>query len=215
MQHPYLPHGLFVTFEGPEGSGKSTQIGLLDKHLCDLGYEVLVTREPGGTPMGEELRRILMELRDEKVAPESELLLFGASRAQHMCNVILPHLEKGGVVLCDRFADSTTAYQGYARKLNMDFIQRMHELTLYGRWPDLTLLLDISVDESERRTQQRDGDTPVDRFASENRAFHFAVREGFLDLARHNQKRFRVISADLTVDDVAARIREEVSHVLR
>lgn len=215
MQHPYLPRGLFVTFEGPEGCGKTTQIGLLEKHLRDLGYDVLVTREPGGTPMGEELRRILMELRDEQITPESELLLFGASRAQHMHDVILPQLEKGGVVLCDRFADSTTAYQGYARKLSMDFIQRMHELTLYGRWPDLTLLLDISVDESERRTQQRDGERPVDRFAKENRAFHFAVREGFLDLASHNHKRFRVISADMPVAEVAARIREEVAHVLR
>lgn len=215
MRQPYLPHGLFVTFEGPEGSGKTTQIGLLEQYLRELGYDVLVTREPGGTPLGEELRRILMELRDEELAPESELLLFGACRAQHMRKRILPHLEKGGVVLCDRFADSSSAYQGYARKLNMDFIQRMHELTLDGRWPDLTLLLDISVEESEQRTRQRDGETPVDRFAKENRAFHYAVREGFLNLARHNPKRFRVLAADMPAAELAACIRDEVDNVLR
>ena len=198
-----------ITFEGIEGCGKTTQMKMAREVLRNHHLPHLLTEEPGGSPLGRRIRQILLQQSPEEICPEAEILLFCAARAQHVRETILPALRRGEWVLCDRFADSTTAYQGYARKLNMDFIQRMHELTLYGRWPDLTLLLDISVDESERRTQQRDGDTPVDRFASENRAFHFAVREGFLDLARHNQKRFRVISADLPVDDVAARIREE------
>ena len=126
MPKKTIENGLFVTFEGPEGSGKTTQIKMLAERLTEQEYEVVVTREPGGTILGEHIRKLLIEFNEEDIADEAELLLFGASRAQHMRRKILPCLKRGGIVLCDRFVDSTTAYQGYARKLDFGFIQNLH-----------------------------------------------------------------------------------------
>lgn len=206
--------GLFVTLEGPEGAGKTTQIELLSEALTSAGYAVLKTREPGGTPLGEQLRQLLMCRDGAPVAPEAELLLFGASRAQHMRERILPHLEQGGVVLCDRFLDSTTAYQGYARKLDMAFIAAMHDFSVCGRWPNLTFLLDISLEESRRRTRGRDGAAPNDRFEAEDNDFHRLVHAGFHDLARQFPQRFRVIDAERPAAAIAADILAEVRHAL-
>ena len=206
--------GFFVTFEGPEGAGKTTQIELLNEALATAGYDVLKTREPGGTELGEQLRHLLMRRGGAPVTPEAELLLFGAGRAQHMRERILPHLERGGVVLCDRFLDSTTAYQGYARKLNLAFISAMHEFSVAGRWPDLTIFLDICLQESRRRTRRHDGTVPDDRFEFEKDDFHRQVYAGFLELARQNPQRFRVLDGRRPVADIAADILAEVRRAL-
>ena len=137
-----MEKGLFITFEGPDGSGKSTQLRILAEWLKQQGRQVYLTREPGGTLLAEKIRALLLDKGDEPVSPEAELLLFGASRAQHVRRVILPFLENGGIVLCDRFLDSTTAYQGYARGLDMTFINQLHHFCVCGRMPDLTFLLD-------------------------------------------------------------------------
>lgn len=209
--------GFFVTFEGPEGAGKTTQIGRLQEALGRRGYDVRVTREPGGTALGERLRDLLKHFDDpEGVTPEAELLLFGASRAQHLRLVIEPHLDRGGVVLCDRFADSTTVYQGLARGLDPDFIAAMHRFTIGRRWPDLTLVLDLDVEVGHERARQRERLTPgpADRIEAEAKPFHEAVRQGFLTLAAADPKRFRVIAADADPAAVYTRILQEVDRAL-
>ena len=216
MPKKTIENGLFVTFEGPEGSGKTTQIKMLAERLTEQEYEVVVTREPGGTILGEHIRKLLIEFDEEDIADEAELLLFGASRAQHMRRKILPCLKRGGIVLCDRFVDSTTAYQGYARKLDFGFIQNLHAFSLCGRWPDLTFVLDIDVDTSYQRMHKRYANsTPVnDRIEAESRAFHTAVREGFLDIAKKNPGRVKVIDANRLPEIIAADLWWEVYHAI-
>lgn len=211
-----LQGGLFITFEGPEGAGKSTQARLLAETLTERGWRVLLTREPGGTPLGETLRHLLMHHpRGEGVCPESELLLFGASRAQLVRTVIQPELELGGVVICDRFVDSTTAYQGGARGLSGDFIRRMHAFTLGARWPDLTFLLDLGVDEGLGRKELSCGGAGVlDRIEELPRAFHCAVREHFLTLAAADPGRFRLIDAAEGTEAIHRRILEAVDRAI-
>lgn len=209
--------GFFVTFEGPEGAGKTTQIELLNRVLSARGYAVTVTREPGGTRLGERLRELIKHFDDpEGVAPEAELLLFGASRAQHVRLVIGPHLARGGIVLCDRFADSTTVYQGLARGLDPAFIAAMHRFTLGTRWPDLTFVMDLDVDAGFERARQRQlaAPGPADRIEAESRPFHEAVRRGFLELAAREPGRVRVIAAAAAPDVVHARILEELDRAL-
>ena len=204
---------MFITFEGPEGAGKSTQIALLAETLRERGRNVLTTREPGGTPLGEELRQLIKHFGGpDSVAPEAELLMFGASRAQLMRRVILPQLEAGGVVLCDRFADSTTVYQGLARGLDPAFIERLHEFTLGHRWPDLTFLLDVTVDTGFARARARSAGGPVDRIEAESRQFHEAVRQGFLALAARHTERFRVVSGEAPPAVIQRQIQEAVDH---
>ncbi|MBR0458309.1 MAG: dTMP kinase [Victivallales bacterium] len=204
--------GLFITFEGPDGSGKSTQVDLLAEWLQAQGREVLRTREPGGTPLAERVRSLLLERGEEEVSPETELLLFGAARAQHVRRVILPFLERGGVVLCDRFLDSTTAYQGYARHLDLDFVQRLHLFCTAGRLPDLTFLFDISVQEARQRQHKRD-DAP-DRMEAEADQFHTLVRNAFLDIAARDPARVKVLDARLSIPELAALLQKEVQNVL-
>jgi dTMP kinase len=215
LSHSPADNGFFITFEGPEGAGKSTQINLLAEALCGRGMDVLTTREPGGTPLGEELRRLIKHFGGpEAVCDEAELLMFGASRAQIMNHVIRPHLQAGGVVLCDRFADSTTVYQGVARGLDTEFIERLHEFTLGHRWPDLTFLLDVTVDVGFARAHARSAGGPVDRIEAESRQFHEAVRQGFLDLAKRHPERFRVLSGEASPTDTHHAIMEAFDHAL-
>jgi len=204
---------MFITFEGPEGAGKSTQIALLAETLRERGRNVLTTREPGGTPLGEELRQLIKHFGGpDSVAPEAELLMFGASRAQLMRRVILPQLETGGVVLCDRFADSTTVYQGLARGLDPAFIERLHEFTLGHRWPDLTFLLDVTVETGFARARARSAGAPFDRIEAESCQFHEAVRQGFLTLAARHPERFRVVSGEAPSAAIQRQIQEAVDH---
>lgn len=209
--------GFFITLEGPEGAGKTTQIGLLERALSHRGFAVKVTREPGGTHLGERLRELIKHFDGpETVTPEAELLMFGASRAQHVRLLILPHLAAGGVVLCDRFADSTTVYQGIARGLDHTFVEAMHRFSIGSRWPDLTFLLDLDVDTGLERARRRQlaAPGPTDRIEAESRRFHEAVRQGFLQLAQAEPQRFRVIAATAPPETVHAQIMEGLGRAL-
>ena len=211
-----IDSGLFISFEGPEGAGKSTQVKLLKAHLENQGYSVLVTREPGGTPLGEELRALAKHMKAEEApVPVAELLIMGASRAQHVSQVIAPYLAAGGIVICDRFADSTTVYQGMGRGLDMGFVQRLHQLTTAGCWPVMTILLDVSPAIGLKRSRGRDyGDGVKDRFEEESLDFHTKVRDGFLTLAEQEPDRFRVFSTELPKETVHAGVIAAVDALL-
>jgi dTMP kinase len=197
--------GVFITFEGPEGSGKSTHAKALVGRLQQLGIEVVSAREPGGTPMGEAIRGIVKHNAAGSVVwPETEALLFGASRAHLVRSVILPALESGKWVICDRFMDSTTAYQAFARGLDRKKIDSMNALAVGKAVPNMTLLLDLNVRKGFRRIAARK--TRYDRFEMEKISFHEKVRRGYLALARQFPRRFVRIDACGTFDAVDAMI---------
>jgi dTMP kinase len=201
--------GRFITFEGPEGSGKSTQIERLARRLRAAGHRVLLTREPGGTPTGEAIRGILQhDHAGEPICPQAELLLFEASRAQLVQCVIRPALAAGTWVLCDRFVDSTTAYQGYARGFGLKVTLAINAFAVQGCMPDLTILLDAEVRTGFRRLAARNRvqKTTRDRFEREHRDFHERVRRGYLKLAKRWPKRIRVISTMRPIGTVEADI---------
>ncbi len=200
--------GKFITFEGPEGSGKSTQIKRLAEQLEALGIKVLCTREPGGTATGEAIRNILQhDATGELLAERAELLLFTASRAQLMDQVVLPSLERGEWVLCDRFIDSTMAYQGYARGMDIDTLDAINDFAIAGRKPDLTLLLDLDIEQGFQRLEERySAGGSADRFEREARNFHHRVRNGYHTLAEREPERFRVIDAGRAIDEVASNV---------
>ncbi|GMV36398.1 MAG: hypothetical protein AMXMBFR61_09060 [Fimbriimonadales bacterium] len=199
-------HGLFITFEGPEGGGKSTQIERCAEWLTSESYSVLVTREPGGRhALGEGVRNILLE--GEPVVPLAEMFLFLADRAQHVAQVIVPALERGEIVLCDRHADSTTVYQGIARGLGRERAEELNRWATGGLEPDLTILLDIEPRAGLARLSN------LDRLDREALDFHRAVREGFLALAAENP-RYRVIDASQSPDEVASLTRQAIAALL-
>jgi len=203
-------NGIFISFEGSEGCGKSTQIRRLAAFLQTLGREVLILREPGGTPIGETIRHLLKHDKNAAaMTPEAELLLFAASRAQLVREVIRPALEKGIVVLCDRFLDSTTVYQGVARALDSSDVAAINSFAVGELLPDLTLLLDLDAEEGRRRAASRG--EPVDRMEQEDAGFYEAVRRGYLDLAREYPCRITLIDASLDEKGVAALISNKVS----
>jgi len=201
---------MFITFEGPEGSGKSTQIRLLDERLHAGGIRTLLTREPGGTSTGETIRRLLQhDSSDAEMAHRTEVLLFCASRAQLVAQVIQPALEQGTWVLCDRFTDSTLAYQGYGRGFALEELRALNRFATGGLTPDLTLLLDIPVDESFRRIGARPSE--IDRIERTERSFHERLRTGYLELAVAESKRFQVITSARPHEQTSA----EVWHTVR
>lgn len=203
--------GRFLTFEGPEGCGKSTMVARLAVRLRECGKSVVTAREPGGTPTGEAIRAILQhDAAGEAFGAETETLLFESSRA-HLCRqVILPALRSGAWVICDRFADSTTAYQGYGRGLPLDALHALNRFAIGEAVPDLTFLLDLEVEEGFRRIAARGAANGqvLDRMEREDRAFHERVRAGYLELAAAEPVRYRVIRADRAPDDVFTRIWE-------
>lgn len=202
--------GLFITFEGGEGSGKSTQIGMLARRLELAGVPVRCIREPGGTRAGEAIREILLDPDHSGLDSRAELLLYEASRAQLVAEVIEPALEIGEVVLCDRFYDSTTAYQGYARELDLDEVRELNTIATGGLVPDRTLLFDVDpLLGIERATQGG-----ADRLEGEGLAFHERVRHGFLEIANAERERFRVIDASGTLDEVARRVDHALADLL-
>ena len=206
--------GRFITFEGMEGCGKSTQIALLAEALTARGLAVEVSRSPGGTPVAEKIRTLLkVRTKGDELTPEAELLLFGACHAQMTRRLILPVLERGGILLSDRFFDSTTAYQGYARGLDLDLVLRINRFACGELEPDLTLVLDLDPELGIERSRCR-GALETDRFDSEKMKFHHDVRNAFLTLARLDPGRFRVIDASRTPEQVHQQIMEAVDDTL-
>jgi dTMP kinase len=197
--------GLFVTFEGVDGAGKTTQIALLRAALERDGHSVCVTREPGGDALGESVRQLLLY---SDMTPRAELLLFLAARAQNVDQVIRPHLATGGIVLCDRFIDSSLAYQGHARGLGVETVARLNTFAVNGVIPDLTLLLDLPPEIGLARQ------TEHNRMEAQGLEFHRRVREGFLIGAQNNKERFRVLDAQAPVAALHAAIYEHVQGLL-
>jgi dTMP kinase len=201
---------MFITFEGIDGCGKSTQIRLLRQRLRDCGLQVTLTREPGGSDLGVCLRSMLLQQRSVNLTPLSELFLYLADRAQHVAEVIKPALARGEVVLCDRFADSTVAYQGYGRGLPIQLLDSLNQMAAAGCIPDLTLILDLPVETGLQRARARnDGDKQSrseGRFEAESLAFHQRIREGYLLLAALHPKRCVVLQADQDLEKVCEQI---------
>jgi dTMP kinase len=204
--------GIFITFEGPEGSGKSTHILQLARWLRGAGRRVLVTREPGGTALAQTLRKFLLHTKTP-VAPLAELLLYEADRAQHVAEYILPALKRGQWVLCDRFADSTVAYQGYGRGLDLELIHTLNRIASFGRSPDLTILLDVSAERGLRQASAKK--KGMDRLEQAGLAFHQRVRRGFLRLAAGEPRRFRIVQQQRDPLETQQLIRQAVEEFLK
>ena len=198
----------FITFEGPEGSGKSTQAHLLAEDLESKGLNVMLTREPGGEQVSEQIRKILLDGSDNSLTEHTELLLYLAARAQHTERIIHPHLRVGSMVICARYIDSTVAYQGYGSGLDLDLIRRMNAFVTDGLIPDLTFLLDIAVEVGLRRQSQQNR---MERKAVE---YHQKVRQGFLEEARLNPERIVVIDASQDIDSIQQQILRLVAEKL-
>lgn len=197
---------LFITFEGPEGSGKTTQLKLLAEWLRQRGKDVLATREPGGTAISEAIRGILLDPTHTEMQPEAEILLFSAARAQIVAQVIRPHLQGGGIVLCDRYADSTLAYQGYGRGLDLDTLRTITAFATGGLAPDSTIYLDIAIEEGLRRKVPQEWN----RLEAQALAFHQRVREGYLEMAASEPDRWLSVDAFQPIADIQAAIRERI-----
>lgn len=202
---------MFITFEGPDGSGKTTQLRSLADFLCQHNYQVLTTREPGGTTISEQIRSILFDLKNTQMVPRTEILLFQASRAQLVEEVIRPYLATGGIVLCDRYADSTLAYQGYGHQMNLDELKLLIDFATGGLKPDLTLLLDLEIEEGLHRRERGGNWNRLDAYTL---AFHQRVRRGFLELAREEPQRWVTIDAGRPADQVQKAIRQVVTRRL-
>lgn len=198
--------GLFVAFEGGDGAGKSTQSGLLAAWLREQGVEVVQTREPGGTELGRALRELVLHGPDGSVSPRAEALIFAADRAHHVATVVRPALERGAVVLSDRYLDSSVAYQGAARQLGHDEVRALSLWAVMGLLPDLTVLLDVPAAEGRVRR----GDVH-DRLEREADTFHDRVRQGFLDLAQAEPDRYLVLDGTLPPAELATAVRERVA----
>jgi dTMP kinase len=208
-----MPRGIFVSFEGSEGCGKSTQIRLLADRLKSAGREVLLTREPGGTEIGEQLRHLLQFSKaGHAMTPETELLLFTASRAQLVREVIVPALAAGVIVLADRFLDSTTVYQGVARQLDPAEVAAINHFAVGGTLPDLTFVLDLDPAIARERLRHRTAPAGApDRMESQPATFFDAVRAGYLALAQNHPARVRLLDSAGSIEDLAARIWQELA----
>ena len=203
---------MFITLEGPDGSGKSLQMAPLAEYVRSLGYEVLTTREPGGTAIGDQIREVIMRMDNKSMNPRTEILLFCAARAQIVAQVIRPNLEKGVVVISDRYADSTLAYQGYGHGLSLETLRHILDFATGGLKPDLTLLLDVDVEQGLSRRHTGGGEwNRLDDYEME---FHQRVRKGYLELAAAAPERWQRIDAGLTPDEVQAHIRRVVGSKL-
>ncbi|MEO0249573.1 MAG: dTMP kinase [candidate division WOR-3 bacterium] len=202
----------FITFEGPDGSGKTTQAQLLYQYLRERGYPVFLTREPGGTGIGDQIREVLHSLANTEMLPQTEILLYSASRAQLVGQVIRPHLARGEIVLCDRYADSTLAYQGYGHGLDLQILQIITNFATGGLRPDLTFYLDIDVEEGLRRklAAHKAGRAEWNRMDQQELAFHRRVREGYLQMAAAEPERWLVIEATQPAEVAQQVIRAEV-----
>jgi dTMP kinase len=206
-----MKQGFLITFEGPEGCGKSTQIRMLADYLAEKGLPTLFVREPGGTVISEQIRNILLDPERTNFSPRAELLLFEASRAQIVDETIRPALGEGIIVMADRFYDSTTAYQGYGRGFDLDMVHLLNMFATGDLRPDLTLYLDLVVEEGLRRRVTTE---KFDRLDREVREFHQRVREGYLQMAHQEPERWRVIDASQPIEEVFAQVRAETEAFL-
>lgn len=202
----------FISFEGLEGSGKSTQIAKLVKKLKTQGYEVVATREPGGTPIGEKIRKITHDKNNSELTAKTEAYLMSAARAQHVEEVIKPALKQKKIVICDRFLDSSLAYQGYGRKLGVETIEELNRLAVDDLMPDLTVYLDITPEEG---TKRRNGTNKLDRLDLQSKEFYSRVYAGYRQLLQKNRGRFLVLDAEDTPENIATLIWEEVEKKLK
>ena len=200
--------GVFVVFEGVEGSGKTTQSRVLERRIASAGGDVTLVHEPGGTPTAERIRQLLKE--DDQVDPIAELLLFSAARASLVPSVVLPALERGATVVCDRYIYSTLAYQGFGRGLELDTVRELNDLATGGLVPDLVVLLDLAPEQGLDRIAER----PLDRIEREAAEFHRRVREGYLGLARTEANRWLVLDATLPAGDLSEAVWTPVSEML-
>jgi dTMP kinase len=206
---------MFITFEGIEGSGKTTQLKHTYDYLKNRGHQCVMTREPGGTPIGKKIRAILLDRESKMMDPTAELLLYMADRAQHLSEMIRPWLKKGAIVLCDRYADATLVYQGYARGISRELIIGMHQSVLASLTPDLTFLFDLPTEKGLSRAwkQINSGSRKMDetRFEEEKISFHEKIRAGYLDVAKANPERFRIINALNSETQVRSEIIQALS----
>lgn len=203
-----MKKGLFITLEGADGCGKTTQLNLLKEYLTSRGYEIVVTREPGGKGLGEKLREILLNY-DGEVSDRCEAFLYLADRAQNIDTIIKPAINSGKIVLCDRHTDSSVAYQGYGREQNIDNINMLNELAVNGVHPDLTIVFDIDTETSMERVGAE-----KDRLESAGIEFHKRVRNGYLEIAKKNPQRIKVVDASQTIEDVQRDVIKIVEGVL-
>lgn len=205
---------LFITFEGIEGCGKTTQAKLLVEKLHSLNIPVILTREPGGTRIGDQIRKILLHSENTEMTPLAELLLYEASRAQHVHQVILPNLQSGINVICDRFGDASIAYQGVGRELTVPLVQEANRLAIGGLQPDLTILIDVDPETGLSRARSRNlafhFAVEEGRFEEEDIIFHRKVREGYRHLAKETPDRFRIIDGNGRIEDVSQQVQEIV-----
>ncbi|MBE2198546.1 MAG: dTMP kinase [Anaerolinea sp.] len=207
-----MPDAMFITFEGPEGSGKTSQIRLLTAYLQQEGYTVLATREPGGTRIGDQIRACLHDVANREMTAVTEMLLYAASRAQLVRELIQPALADGGIVLCDRFADSTIAYQGYGRDLSLDDLHYITQVATGGLQPHLTILLDIDVERGLARRASNAEE--MNRLDLETTSFHQRVRSGYHQLAANDPARWALVDADRAADVIQAELRAIVHRKL-
>jgi dTMP kinase len=211
-----MPRGIFITLEGIDGAGKSTQARRLVRHLRERGYSVRATREPGGTRVGEQVRSILLASATERLAPLAELALMYAARAQHLEEVVRPALARGEVVVSDRYNDASFAYQGYGRKLGVKIVRAFDRIVCGKTQPDLTIVLDLDPQQSLARAQGRETrrNSRHGRFESQGLQFHERVRAGYLAIARQEPQRVKVVRADRAVEEVQGEIRKLVAALL-
>ena len=193
--------GIFITIEGPEGAGKTTILTMLEKELKQEGYKVLTTREPGGIAIAEEIRHILLNTENNSMDERTEALLYAAARRQHLVEKVLPALQEGHIVLCDRFVDSSLAYQGHARGLGIEEVYRINEFAIADVMPDMTLYYDIAPEEGLTRIHANEN-REINRLDMEDLSFHRKVREGYLKLVEAFPERIRVVDASKTVEAV-------------
>jgi len=205
-------NGVFISFEGIEGTGKSTHVRLLADHLRGLGHTVIQTAEPGGTPISLKIRELLLSLDSRGMDYMTELLLYNAARVQHIREVISPALRQGDIVITDRFSDSTLAYQGYGRGINRQLIEALDAVATNSMRPDLTLLLDIDVETGLRRNKEINKN---DRLEREDVAFHEKVKKGFHEIAKEEPERIRLIPCSDSIDAVHAKIKDVVTAFLK
>lgn len=210
--------GIFITFEGPDGAGKTTQIKNLSEALEQNGYEIVVTREPGGTAISDKIRSILLSPKHVEMVDQAEVLLYAASRAQHVHEVIIPALKQNKIVLCDRYIDASIAYQSYGLGMDETIVKSINDFASSNIQPLRTYMLDINVDESSRRLNKRaieSNSIPLDRIEQKESDYHRKVREGFLKIARMESKRVLLLDANRSVEEISKDVIKDCNKLIQ